>query len=78
MREFGASALDARPQSTGYEMANSVSHGVGLIAAVVASPFLIWVAGNKGDALTVVGVSVFAISMILVYLSSVVYHSLLS
>ena len=76
MREFGAGALDDRPQSAGEEMANSVSHGVGLIAAVVASPFLIWVAANKGDALTVVGVSVFAISMILVYLSSVVYHSL--
>ena len=32
---------DERPQSPGEEIANSVSHGVGLVAAVVAVPILI-------------------------------------
>ena len=76
MREFGAGALDDRPQSAGEEIANSLSHGAGLIAALTASPFLILAAARRGDALTVAGVSIFAASMVLVYLSSVIYHSL--
>ena len=32
---------DERPQSPGEEIANSASHGVGLVAAVVAVPILI-------------------------------------
>jgi hemolysin III len=32
---------DERPQSQGEEIANSVSHGVGLVAVVVAVPILI-------------------------------------
>jgi hemolysin III len=32
---------DGRPQSPGEEIANSVSHGVGLVAAVFVVPILI-------------------------------------
>ena len=76
MHEFVAGSQEDRPQSLGEEIANSISHGVGLIAALAASPFLILVAANKGDALTVVGVSIFATSMVLLYLSSTLYHCL--
>ena len=76
MREFVAGSLGDRPQSLGEEIANSISHGVGLIAALAAAPFLILVAANKDDALTVVGVSIFATSMVLLYLSSMLYHCL--
>jgi hemolysin III len=76
MQEFVAGSLEDRPQSLGEEIANSISHGVGLIAALAASPFLILEAANKGDALTVVGVSIFATSMVLLYLSSMLYHCL--
>jgi hemolysin III len=75
-QEFGASAMDDRPQARGEEIANSLSHGVGLIAALAGSPFLIRAAVERGDALVVAGVSVFAASMVLVYLSSMMYHSL--
>jgi hemolysin III len=34
------------------------------------------VAANKGETLTIVGVSIFAISMVLLYLSSMMYHCL--
>jgi hemolysin III len=76
MREIGLRSLEDWPQSVGEEIANSISHGVGLIAALAASPFLILVAADKGDALAVAGVSVFAAAMVLVYLSSMVYHFL--
>lgn len=64
-----------RPQSPGEEIANSISHGLALIAAVVAAPFLIGAASRFGAA-NVVGSSVFAGTMILLYLASTLYHAL--
>lgn len=65
-----------RNQSLGEEIANSVSHGVGLVAALVGTPFLIVKAAGHGNAGFVVGASVFAASMILLYLASTLYHAL--
>jgi len=76
MREFVAAPQEDRPQTLGEEIANSISHGVGLIAALAAAPFLIWVAASKGEALMIVAVSIFATSMVLLYLSSMMYHCL--
>jgi hemolysin III len=63
-----------RPQSKGEEIANSVSHGVGLLAAVAATPYLIKHAVVHGAAV-VVGVSLFAATMIFLYLTSTLYHA---
>jgi len=76
MDESVVAPWEDRPQSLGEEIANSISHGVGLIAALGASPFLIWVAASKGEALTIVAVSIFVTSMVLLYLSSMIYHCL--
>lgn len=64
-----------RAQSPGEEIANSASHGVALLAAVVAVPFLIGGVRHQGLAFTV-GVSVFAATMVLLYLTSTLYHAL--
>jgi hemolysin III len=64
-----------RAQGLGEEIANSVSHGVGFLAALVAAPFLVRAALRHGTA-AVVGASVFAASMALLYLSSTLYHAL--
>jgi hemolysin III len=64
-----------RSQTLGEEIANSVSHGVALVAAIVAVPFLIMAASNLGVA-NVVGASVFAGTMVLLYLTSTLYHAL--
>lgn len=64
-----------RPTS-GEEIANSLSHGVGLVLAIVATPILIVAAVRYGTAWNTVGVSVFAASMVLLYLSSTLYHAL--
>jgi hemolysin III len=66
----------ARAQSLGEEIANSVSHGTGLLAALVLAPFLIVGAARQGGAATVVGASVFAATVVLLYLSSTLYHAL--
>lgn len=65
-----------RQQSREEEIANSVSHGVGLVAALVAAPFLIGHAVRHGDAGFIVGASIFAATMVLLYLASTLYHAL--
>ena len=71
-----APALRERTQSIGEEIANSVSHGVGLLAAVAAAPVLVLSAGRHGVAARIVGASVFATTMVLLYLTSTLYHAL--
>lgn len=73
---MGAPALVRRPQSTGEEIANSVSHGVGLAAALAAMPFLIAHAAHSGGGAFLVGASVFAATVVLLYLGSTLYHAL--
>ena len=63
-------------QSVREEIANSVSHGVGFVCAAAATPLLILAAAQSGSALKVVGVSIFAVSMVLLYFISMMYHAL--
>ncbi len=63
-------------QSLGEEIANSVSHGVGLLAAGVGVPFLVVAAVERGEVAGIVGASVFATTMVLLYLTSTLYHAL--
>ena len=70
------SELRERPQSLGEEIANSVSHGIAFLAALVAAPVLVVTALGRGDATGVVGASVFAFTMLLLYLTSMLYHAL--
>ncbi len=64
----------SRPQSLGEEVANSVSHGIGVLAAVTITPPLIIKAIPLGVA-SIVGVSIFAFTMILLYTASTLYHA---
>ena len=68
-------AIPKRGQSQREEISNSFSHGVGLVAALVGTPFLIMHALRIGDAGFIVGTSVFSMSMILLYLASTLYHA---
>ncbi|MCC7486907.1 MAG: hemolysin III family protein [Burkholderiales bacterium] len=65
-----------RPQSLGEEIANSVSHGLGLLAALAGSPVLVVAACQRGGAAGIVGASVFATTMVLLYLASTLFHAL--
>jgi hemolysin III len=63
-----------REQSSGEELANSLSHGLGLIAAMVGTPYLIIHASQHGDVKLIVGACVFSCTTILLYLASTLYH----
>ncbi len=63
-------------QSLGEEIANSVSHGVGLLAALVAAPILIGNVVQQGGAARLIGTSVFVFTVGLVYSTSTLYHAL--
>ena len=69
-------ASQERAQSVAEEIANSVSHGVGFLAAVAVSPVLIVSAVQRDNSAQIVGASVFAFTMVLLYLTSTLYHTL--
>ncbi|MDH3287942.1 MAG: hemolysin III family protein [Betaproteobacteria bacterium] len=70
------SGLQERPQSLGEEIANSVSHGLGLLAALAAFPVLVTAAHQRGNVTEIVGASVFATTVVLLYLTSALFHAL--
>jgi hemolysin III len=65
-----------REQSVGEEIANSVSHGVALLGALVVVPILVIVSVQRGGGARIVGASVFGATTILLYLTSTIYHAL--
>ena len=67
--------MTERLQSRGEELANSVSHGVALLAAVGVVPLLIGVARQR-NAASLIGAIVFAVTMVLLYFTSTLYHAL--
>lgn len=56
------------------EVANTISHGLGLVLAIVAVPILVAAGLRAGNIQFTVGVSVFSGTMILLYLASTLYH----
>ena len=67
--------MEKRRQSTGEEIANSLSHGLALLAAVAAVALLI-PAIRHADTAGAVGIAIFASTMVLLYLTSTLYHAL--
>lgn len=74
MKAIGKASV--RAQSPGEELANSASHGAGLVGAIVGTPFLVVSAVRGGDTAFIVGASIFCAAMILLYSASTVYHAL--
>ena len=64
-----------RHQSLGEEIANSVTHGLGIVASIVGLPILV-LSAARDDAWRVVGVATFSATLILLYSSSTIYHAL--
>lgn len=58
------------------EIANSLTHGVGVILFFIAIPVLVSWAVFKGDAQHVWAVSIFSVSLLMVYIASTIYHSI--
>jgi hemolysin III len=64
-----------RTQTPGEEIANALTHGLGLAGAGIAAPLLVASAVRRGDTLQVVGATVFAATLLLMYLASTLYHA---
>lgn len=67
--------MTERTQTPGEEFANSVSHGIALLGALVGAPFLL-LSANRLGAANIVGAAVFAATMVLLYFTSTLYHAL--
>lgn len=60
----------------GEEVANAVTHGIGTLCALAAIVVLSVFSALYGSALTVVSVSVYGATLLVLYLSSTLYHAL--
>jgi hemolysin III len=64
-----------RPQNVREEIANSLSHGLALLAAIGALPYLVAAVRHLGG-IKIFAIAVFAVTMVLLYLTSTLYHAL--
>ena len=74
--------MDLKKQETAYrtlgmreEIFNSVTHGIGTLLSVAALVLLIMIALMRGNVWHVVSFTIFGSSLVLLYLSSTLYHS---
>lgn len=70
-----SAALHERQQSLGEEIANSVSHGVGLVLALIGFPVLVVSTMQRGVVMDMVAATVFATTMVLLYFTSMMFHA---
>ena len=61
--------------SRGEELANSITHGIGIVFAICAMAILAVFASRYGDAWRIVSCSIFGAALILLYVASTLYHA---
>jgi len=66
--------LPTRMQSAGEELANSISHGIGLCAALIGAPILLLGARRSSPGFCL-GTMIFAVTLSILYLGSTLYHA---
>ncbi|UCF19177.1 MAG: hemolysin III family protein [Gemmatimonadota bacterium] len=57
------------------DIANTLTHVVGLAFAVVGAGVLIFIGASRGGASRIVGVSIFSTTLLLLYTASTLYHA---
>ncbi|QDF68530.1 hemolysin III family protein [Shewanella sp. SNU WT4] len=65
----------AAPYSSSEEMANSISHGVGVVAGVLATLFMLLKGYSVLNLVQLLGVLAYGLSIVLLFLCSTLYHS---
>ena len=65
-----------RAQTLGEEIANSVTHGAGLVASIAALVLLVVWAAATGDPWRITAASVYGATLVLLYAASTLYHAL--
>jgi hemolysin III len=69
----GMSTADYTPEE---ELANSLTHGLGFLLSIVGLVVLVTFAALRSDAWAVTACAIFGASLVLLYASSTLYHSL--
>ena len=67
--------MSKRSQSVGEELANSIIHGAALLGSLAAFPVLLFATAAHGDRWQLVSGAIFGVTLILLYLSSTLYHA---
>jgi hemolysin III len=65
-----------RAWTLGEELAHSITHGVGLLAAVAGLVVLVVLAAATGDPWRIAACSIYASTLVLLYAASTLYHAL--
>jgi hemolysin III len=68
--------MSRKPYTLGEEIANSITHGIGTGLSVAGGIVLVVLAALYGDTWRIVSFSIYAASLVLLYLASTLYHSL--
>lgn len=58
------------------ELANAVTHGIGLVLSLIGMPILILAALDRGERVMVIGASVFGATLVALYAASTLYHAI--
>jgi hemolysin III len=66
--------MSDRIQTRNEELANGISHILGIFFCLIAMPFLIYIVIKQHNLITVLSVLTFGIGMLLVYSFSSLYH----
>jgi len=74
--EGGEAGLPVASYSLGEEIANSVTHGIGVAFGIVALTLLIVYGVLRGDSWSLGGGIAFGITLVLLYTGSTLYHSI--
>ena len=67
---------NVREYTLGEEIANSISHGIGALLAIVAIPLLVVAAVDDGGGIYLFTALVYSITMLLEYTMSTLYHAI--
>jgi hemolysin III len=68
--------IQERVQTWREELVNAISHGLGFLLAVASLPILVVFSGRHGAASSLTGAVIFSVTMMVLYLSSALYHAL--
>lgn len=58
------------------ELFNSITHGIGALLSIVALVILVVIAARRRDVLAIVSFAIYGSSLLILYVSSTLYHSL--
>jgi hemolysin III len=66
---------ERRESRSRQELANTLTHGVGVLAALAGGAVLVTMASLRGDPWRIVGAAVFTATLVLLYAASTLYHA---